>query len=70
MAEKPNMKQAERLMMEATSFSGTSVNYRRTTPRYIPEDGTPHNTAVITSNPIHIIFQLTFCITDVSTVLI
>jgi hypothetical protein len=29
--------------MEAICFSETSVDFQRTTQRYIPEDGTLHN---------------------------
>jgi hypothetical protein len=37
--------------MEAICSSQTSLDIQRTTRRYIPEDGTLHNTAVRTSNP-------------------
>jgi hypothetical protein len=58
-------------MIEATSFSGTSVNFRWTTWGLMSQKmELLITTAVITSDRTHIIFQLIFCITGLSTALI
>jgi hypothetical protein len=49
-AQKQVASRATTLKMEAICLSETSVDFLRITRRYIPEDNTPHNTAVRTSD--------------------